>query len=94
MKYAEYQFYVHTADGNLPIYRDVATRHPAAVHAVLGTENESDLQYVFDALRKPDWFDSDGNYRGEDADGIGLRCDCGSGLPLVAGHWCSRCMPF
>ena len=62
-----------TVDGTThPIYRDVCHRHPADVHAALGTESESDLQGTLDGLSYDSWFAADGRYLGDDHNGIGL----------------------
>jgi len=55
-----------------PIKRDVCASHPAWVHAQLGTKSEIDLQATLDGMHVNDWYDSDGEHLGDDADGVSL----------------------
>lgn len=60
-----------TIDGNTyPVHRDVAHRHPEAVHQAMGTASEAELQAGLDTLNVSDWYDGDGNHLGPDVNGL------------------------
>lgn len=54
------------------IHPDVCHEHPEAVHEVLGTKSESELQAVMDGVGYASFFDRDGEYLGDDDYGLGL----------------------
>lgn len=53
--------------------RDVCHEHPDWVHAQAGTASESELQAALDQYDIRYYYDSDGEYKGEDICGIGMR---------------------
>jgi hypothetical protein len=65
-----------TVDGvTYPIYRDVANRHPDAVHRAMGTASEDELQRALDTMHVCDWYAADGSYRGPDVNGLEMFVD-------------------
>lgn len=53
-----------------PVSRDVAHRHPAAVHAAMGSRDEIELQRILDNMNVSDWYDGNGTHLGPDEDGL------------------------
>lgn len=66
-----------TIDGTVyPIHRDVAHRHPEAVHQAMGTASEDDLQHALDTLHVFDWYAADGSHLGPDINGLEMFDHC------------------
>lgn len=65
--------YQLTIDGEThKLHRDVCHTHPEAVHEALGTRSAAELQAVMDGVGYASFFDRDGQYLGEDENGLGL----------------------
>jgi hypothetical protein len=71
------KFYIkHQETGEeCELSRDVCTEHPQWVHEQCGTASESELQACLDQYDITCYYDSDGEYKGEDVAGIGMRFD-------------------
>lgn len=69
-----YTITLHASGAVYEIHRDVAHRHPEAVHAALGTTSESDLQHALDTMSVDDWYQG-GQHLGADIDGLEMRYD-------------------